>query len=218
MWKLRAFAAVVVALSVGLLLWSGASAQGATVRAGRVTVGAGQGVVQLQAQNLTGLGLGAWEVNVTYDPDIVSIVSCVSVAPGGLCNDDFTDDTLRSVGATASGLTGTVTLASMTFRCDAIGTSDLTIAIDVFVDAAANAPQPIATKIVDGSITCNAVTGGSGDVNCDGRVDAIDAALVLQYGAALIDTLPCIENADLNGDGLVNAIDAFLILTIVAGF
>jgi hypothetical protein len=51
-----------------------------------------------------------------------------------------------------------------------------------------------------------------GDVNCNGVVNAIDAAVILQYGAGLIATLPCPEAADLNGDGRVNAIDAAILL------
>jgi subtilisin-like proprotein convertase family protein len=56
-----------------------------------------------------------------------------------------------------------------------------------------------------------------GDANCDGSVNAIDAALVLQYAAGLIGALPCAANADANTDGGVNAIDAALILQYSAG-
>ncbi len=56
-----------------------------------------------------------------------------------------------------------------------------------------------------------------GDVNCDGAVNAIDAALVLQLTAAIIPSLACLENADVNLDGQVNVIDAALILQLVAG-
>jgi hypothetical protein len=57
----------------------------------------------------------------------------------------------------------------------------------------------------------------AGDVNCDGDVNSIDGALVLQSDAGLIDSLPCPQNADVSGDGLVNAIDATLILQYDAG-
>ena len=35
-----------------------------------------------------------------------------------------------------------------------------------------------------------AVTSGRGDVNCDEATNAIDAALILQYNAGLLDELP----------------------------
>lgn len=56
--------------------------------------------------------------------------------------------------------------------------------------------------------------GTSGDANKDGRIDSIDALLVLQHGAGL---LPQINNGDVNIDGSVTAIDASLILQLVAG-
>lgn len=56
-----------------------------------------------------------------------------------------------------------------------------------------------------------------GDVDCGGTINSIDAALVLQFGAALLDSLPCAQNADTSGDGVTNSIDASLILQYSAG-
>ena len=56
-----------------------------------------------------------------------------------------------------------------------------------------------------------------GDVDCNGRADAIDAALVLQYEARLILVLACQEAGDVNVDGVLNALDALLILQRDAG-
>ena len=54
-------------------------------------------------------------------------------------------------------------------------------------------------------------------MNDDFEVDAIDAALVLQYVSDLIDELPNLPSADVNQNDRVNAIDAQLILQYVAG-
>ncbi len=56
-----------------------------------------------------------------------------------------------------------------------------------------------------------------GDADCSGEVNAIDAALVQQLVAGLVESLPCQANADANGDGRINAIDAALILQFTAG-
>ena len=48
-------------------------------------------------------------------------------------------------------------------------------------------------------------------------MNAIDAALVLQFSAGLLASLGCQQNADVNGDGTINAIDATFILQFAAG-
>lgn len=59
--------------------------------------------------------------------------------------------------------------------------------------------------------------GQPGDTNCDGDVDSVDAALVLQKDAALIATVACPQDADANHDGNINSIDASIILQFIAG-
>ena len=56
-----------------------------------------------------------------------------------------------------------------------------------------------------------------GDANCDGIVDPIDAALILQFDSALLGALPCPDSSDVNRDGNINAIDAALVLQFAAG-
>ena len=56
-----------------------------------------------------------------------------------------------------------------------------------------------------------------GDVNCDGAVNPIDAALILQHSAGLLAGFLCPQNADANHDGRVDPIDAALVLQVSAG-
>ena len=56
-----------------------------------------------------------------------------------------------------------------------------------------------------------------GDVTCDNRLDPVDALLLLQLLAAVLNALPCPWNADVNLDGSVDAVDVLLILQIQAG-
>ncbi len=56
-----------------------------------------------------------------------------------------------------------------------------------------------------------------GDVNCDGDVSSIDAALILQLTAGVIPFLFCQESGDVNGDGNPTSVDAAIILQFTAG-
>jgi hypothetical protein len=55
-----------------------------------------------------------------------------------------------------------------------------------------------------------------GDVNDDGEVDSIDALLVIQYDADLLDVLLNERSADVNENGHINSVDGALILQFVA--
>jgi hypothetical protein len=48
-------------------------------------------------------------------------------------------------------------------------------------------------------------------------VDAIDASLILQLTAALIQPFDCDGASDVNHDGFTNALDVALVLQYVAG-
>ncbi len=56
-----------------------------------------------------------------------------------------------------------------------------------------------------------------GDANCDGRVNSIDASVILQLDAGIISSVGCPGNADVNGDGRANSLDASVILQFDAG-
>ena len=57
-----------------------------------------------------------------------------------------------------------------------------------------------------------------GDVNCDGAVTAVDARLVLQYVAGLVEDYELnMYYSDVNKDGDITAVDARIILQKVAG-
>ena len=57
----------------------------------------------------------------------------------------------------------------------------------------------------------------TGDANCSGVVDSIDAALILQASAQLVESVPCPLNADVNASGTIDSVDAAIVLQAVAG-
>ncbi|OGO53113.1 MAG: hypothetical protein A2148_11390 [Chloroflexi bacterium RBG_16_68_14] len=57
----------------------------------------------------------------------------------------------------------------------------------------------------------------AGDVDCNRRVNAIDATLILQFDAHLLLSLACQAAADVNEDGRISSVDAFLLLQYHAG-
>lgn len=64
-------------------------------------------------------------------------------------------------------------------------------------------------------ITCGDLVHG--DVDCSVIVDAIDAGLMLQREAAIVDWLSCPQHADVNLDNRANSIDAVVTLQYTAG-
>lgn len=95
--------------------------------------------VSLQALGLS-QSLGAATVDVIYNPAVVSITDC-SADPSAVfdlvsCNPTFGPDTIRFVGISASGVSGDVSLAELTFR--AIGSpgeeSALNVTVQTFAD------------------------------------------------------------------------------------
>ena len=82
--------------------------------------------------------------------------------------------------------------------------------------------SPVAPLLFDASVSCVGPQFGGpgptrGDANCDGRTNSIDAVIVLQYVADLLDSLPCQQLADMDRDEDVTSLDAALILQADAG-
>lgn len=236
-----AFLIGAVAISLVFMSPRAGAAEG-TVHIGSAGAGIGQDVgVALAALDVGSPGLGAWTIDVAYDPTVLTIEAC-QPKQGGICNASFGPGVLRVAGISVGGLAGSSDLAHITFHCASIGISELAVNVDIFSDASLGAPQPISVVVQDGAVSCSESpppatpttlpTEGPeptaapprsepdklpGDADCDGDVDAIDAAFLLQFEAQLVDELACAENADVNHDGVAGPIDAALILQTSAG-
>lgn len=151
-----------LALVVAFLATGQASAATGTLSIGSGTVSpGGQRQVALEALGVTNPGLGAWSIDISYDPAIVTPVAC-DPQSGSVCNPNYGEDVVRVSGASGVGREGDSTLALITFECgESEGTSPLTIDAADLADGTLGAPAPITPTIVDGSIVCQA--GGAGE-------------------------------------------------------
>ena len=111
--------------------------------------------LSLEAHDVTSPGLGAWSINLEYDPTVVSIIECLG-GQGAFCNAEYAVGVVRLSHASS----GTddfrgVELAELTFECITVsGMTDLIVNVRTFADATLGAPQAIDPTVTNGSITC----------------------------------------------------------------
>lgn len=114
----------------------------------------GSDTVELSALDVTAPGVGAWTIDIFYDPDVISAVACTA-AQGGVCNAEFTDEAVRITGAVAVGIEGDSSLGTVTFECaDAEGESPLEVSLFTFADGTLGGPLTIDAETDDGTFTC----------------------------------------------------------------
>lgn len=131
--------ALVASALVALAAWAaiiGIASAAGSVAAGSTTVEPGaSGTVDVTA---SATDLGAWEIDVVYDPAVVTVDGCTEGAVGlNLCSVDLVaDNTIRVVGASTSGSDGDVVLATIAFT--AVGEdgdcTDLSVTVNQFAD------------------------------------------------------------------------------------
>ena len=173
----RIAAAAAIALIAGIVIISQVSAQLPVLKVTSATINpAATGSVDIEARDIGPPGLGAWEIGITYDSSLLTAVSCAG-SEGSVCNVNFASNRVQVAGANASGLQGTTVLASITFRCNREGSSELSIVLDEFADATTGGPRPIGPGINAGRITCED-SAGLPDVPSSPSVDEDDDDVV----------------------------------------
>ena len=105
--------------------------------------------------------------------------------------------------------------------CDGSGETPLGLLSDTtgFSDELLTHIKPV---LINATVSCYAPQHGGpgfviGDANCDQQVSSVDAAVVLQFEAGLIQNQDCLAYSDVNRDGHTNSVDASLILQHEAG-
>jgi hypothetical protein len=130
------------------------SAGSAVIAIGSGTANAGEEAWgDLQALGVPEPGLQAWTIDISYNPSIVSLTGCQSNV-GSVCVLSYGTQIDRITGASATGLAGDATLATMTYRCEAAGVSPLELVVIVLSDSG-SPEEPNADHTVQNStIAC----------------------------------------------------------------
>lgn len=134
-----------------------AAAQGPAVGASDATAQAGGGgSVEIFARDFDPPGLGAWTIDVSYDPSVITASGCVALAHVSVCNQHYSSDTVRSAGANARGIAGDTALARIDFTCLRAGTTTLRVLPRDVSDATIGGPVLLDVATVDGTVLCEA--------------------------------------------------------------
>ena len=192
MRKLQTLALTPVTIAFGAgLTASQVQAQQPEVSISDATQSVGDEVtVALTASDFGEPGLGAWSIDIIYDPTVVTAVSCENGADQiAVCNPRFTDDSVRVSGASAQGLTGDFTLSSIVFQCrDRPSDTPLTIRPRDLMDATPRDLRPIDATLNHGSIGCGVILPATGtqDISDGSAIIALIGALAAVGMAATV--------------------------------
>jgi len=176
---------VIVGGLIGTLLLVAQVSAGAqsTLNVGSATIAPGDRATVNVTANVPSPGLGAWTVDVNVQtPSDVSIVSCTAESHS-VCNPDFDASlpTARFAGASATALTGQITLGTVTVRCASTeGSSVLGLDTVGFADATLGGPVEIPVTFSPGTIRCSrtAATDTAGGTSTPGGVAATPTSAV----------------------------------------
>jgi hypothetical protein len=158
--------------------------------------------------------VGAFTVDLAYDPAVLSATDCLSTV--GLCRTGVTPATTRVAGASLGGISGPFQFMTVTF--DVIGPPGSVSPLDVQVIELSDMqyqdliPQ---TEVTDGQVSVPAAAQVKGDADCDGDVTSLDALAVLRDVAGK-EAAPCPGPADTDCDGEITSLDSLAILRYVA--
>ena len=184
-----------------------------------ISIGDGVGNVTLPIKIENGVDVGACDITLTFDPDVVNVTKVengdmdVTVA-----NLEHAHEGLVRIGTYQSsnpGLSGTITFANVVLEPVNGGNCSLNLSVVTYKDATPvgnQMPYIVRNGTYTGGVTLN------GDVNGDGMVDMHDAMYLAKYllskdGFETIDK----EAADVNGDGKITTHDAMYIAKHVIG-
>jgi hypothetical protein len=174
--------------------------------------GAGVGVneftIEVQVAVAPMGGYGGLDATVSW-PDALAFQNVALID----CQNGFAVGEQRAISLSCtfdahSDYVGSVFALAMT--CAADGSGDAVNLFDTSFQGLGGKLGP--PTLIDATIRCLEPQRGGpgppiGDADCSFEVSSIDAALVLQYEAGLLERLDCQFAADVNRDGNVNSIE-----------
>ena len=167
-------------------------------------------------------GITAVTLSVDYDSDVMSLKSVTNnnLLTGAMYTTSASIDEnpykmIWVVGT--SDIKSNGTLATLEFEIkEGAEAGDYPISVSYEEDDVYDTTfENVFFYTVDGTVTIKDIMPG--DVNADGKINTKDAALLLQYFVAIVDSIDE-EVADVNNDGKVNTKDASMILQYCAGW
>ena len=230
-WLLRGLVAVAVLALGGFALArpAGAEVNSLSIVPATQTVSPGAtGITVSLEADATAPGIGVYEIAVVYDDTLLRATACTSHDAGDLCNLSA-QGAVNFTGKSAGGLTGNpLQLGTITFQADATSGSS---ALEIFVNRLTDPNEADITFAppTDGEVVIQQPPLKQGDADCNNSVSAVDALLVLRFGAGLgvnqNDPCPGIGTVltlagvfgDVDCAGVVNSVDALKILRFGVG-
>jgi len=176
-------------------------------------------VVHIVAQNVQGVAGG--DIVVTYDKNLLDLVE---TKPGDFsemkytANHNIPGEILLGMAMPEATTEFSGSLLDLVFKVREGISDQETVLTFKEAEVYNERGETIPTETQDGKMTIRVQPRMKGDVNYDGRINAVDVLLTLQIVVGLIN--PTSEQtwaADVNSDGRVRSNDAILILNKAAG-
>lgn len=112
--------------------------------------------VELWARDVDPPGLGAWFINIDFEPSVGDVRRCVGYSYARCNTDEDGRVRLAGVNAFAVAPQGDTRLAFFRFTChDAEAVTGLTVTVLTLADFTFGAPQPIDVSTTSGTVTCS---------------------------------------------------------------
>ncbi len=145
---LLALALIVLA---GRTVSPASAAPEATLLIESATVNVGETAEVDIVANVLGEPVGGRTFDPTWDSSVVTATRCTAYE-NSVCSAAFSTNSGRVTGASATGLSGEATLATFEFLCQRIGTSAVTLEVEIFGSGIPE-DSPIRLEVINAEIT-----------------------------------------------------------------